>query len=391
MPAVAKDLVLGVLRAAAQADVARGSVGHDTTPALASPDAGFEPAALAQIVSGGLAPLLHHVLGDRVERLPKPQRDALVAADLTARVRHRVLLDTAAELVDVCAERSIPVTLLKGISVSERHFGAGHLRPMGDVDVLVPPDARARVEAALQARGYVPASGDWSEAAHGAPHRHPGTGVWVEIHDRLFAGRDAPCCPMFEPDRTAAHLLHSSFQGRPVCVLSDEYRLPYIATYWVRDLSMHAMHPSFIVPLLDAVRLLHDVGDRFDWHAMTALLGDDVATASLDVMLTYLDRHQLAPSASFVLPCLSRLQRRAGPVERRILHTTLDRFLLGGDPPMIGWRTSLLWSALLSPGLPASKMLALPWRIAFPQTISDRYSVQHLLRVARGLRRKASG
>lgn len=390
--------MLALLRAAAQHDGThdgahdRGGNDADNDAtcmprALAPPQEGFDPAALAYVVSGGLAPLLHRTLGARIEGLPQRQREALIGAALTAMVRHRRLVDTAAELVDLCAERSVPVALLKGISIGERHFDAGHLRPMGDVDILVSPDARRRLEAALQSRGYVPDAGDWSEAAHGAPHRHPETEVWVEVHDRLFAGHQAPCCAMFAPERTAAHLVRSSFRGRPVCVLGDEYQLVYTATYWLRDLSMHAVHPSFAVPLFDAVRLLRNVGDRLDWNSVRSLLGDDVAAASLYVMLSYLDRHRLAPAASRVLPTLALLQRRVGPAELRLLHATLDRYLLGGESPSLGWRTSLLWEALLSPGMPVAKMFTLPWRIAFPPAVPDRYSLRHLLRMARGLRR----
>lgn len=390
MPAATKELMLALLRAAAHPAGAQGDAGNDTTRmpgALAPPREGFDPAALDYVVSGGLAPLLHRTLGARVEDLPRWQRDALIGAELTAMVRHRRLVDTAAELVDLCAERSIPVTLLKGICVSERHFDAGHLRPMGDLDILVSPDARRPVEAALRARGYRPDPGDWSEAAHGAPHRHPGTDVWVEVHDRLFAGHQAPSCPMFAPGGIGAHLVRSSFQGRPVCVLGDEYQLVYIATYWLRDLSMHAVHPSFVIPLLDAVRLLRNVGDRLDWNTVRSLLGDDIAAASLYVTLSYLERHRLAPEGPGVLPTLAQLQRRVGSAELRVLHAALDRYLLGGESPLMGWRTSLLWDALLSPGTPAAKMLALPWRIVFPQAVPDRYSLRHVVRMARGLRR----
>ena len=73
---------------------------------------------------------------------------------LQREVKHGNFVDTANEVIDVCRELQIRPTLLKGISISEQHYPVAHLRPMGDIDVLIPSDAYDSVESALLRRGY---------------------------------------------------------------------------------------------------------------------------------------------------------------------------------------------------------------------------------------------
>jgi putative nucleotidyltransferase-like protein len=53
---------------------------------------------------------------------------------------NQILLDRTAGIVRVLDEAGIPSVILKGCAISLRYFGDVGLRPMGDIDVLVPPE-----------------------------------------------------------------------------------------------------------------------------------------------------------------------------------------------------------------------------------------------------------
>jgi len=348
--------------------------------------AGLDRAALERVTIAGLAPLLHDAAGPALQRLPAVQRESLLAADLTARVRHGRLTQVAKEVAELCHDLQVPLTLLKGISISEQHYPAPHLRPMSDIDVLVPATERVRVQSALQDCGYLPLGGDWRGAAHGAPLLHRKHAVWVEIHGSLFPRvARLSSTGLFAPSRLAQRSVPHALQGIPVSRLDDDLQLVYIASTWIRDLSQHTIHPSFLVPLFDVAFLLRRAGEQIDWEGMTAWLDDEMAATSLYVMLAYFARHDLAGAASVALPQLAAHQRLAGPIELRLLLGLLDRSLIGGAQPIIGPRARYLWDALLAERALPVKLAALPWRTIFPEDIQDRYSAQHLVRIARKL------
>ena len=140
------------------------------------------------------------------------------------------------------------------------------------------------------------------------PLFQPERRVWVEVHTGLFP--DASPLRrngLFSPSNLAAHSIASTYHGRPVFRLTDEMQVVYIASYWMRDLSMHGIHPSFVIPLLDAVHLLKASRQALDWDRCFAWLDNDMAIASLYIMLAYFCRSGLDESAS---PFLSRLAAR---------------------------------------------------------------------------------
>ena len=86
----------------------------------------------------------------------------------------------------------IPVVALKGVALAWRHYPEPGLRPMRDLDLLV-PEARARQAIALlHDAGFVPVATDAAtlaeafEYGHDLPaQRHAELGVTIELHHRL--------------------------------------------------------------------------------------------------------------------------------------------------------------------------------------------------------------
>jgi hypothetical protein len=351
------------------------------------------------VMEAGLAPLLYRAAQYTIEQAPAEWRNALKAADLTAQVLYGNVCDATSEIIDACRERGVRVTLLKGVSIGDQYYPAAHLRPMGDIDLLVAEGDRAWVESMMLRRGYSPMSNfeAGEEAPHGAPLFHRDRRVWVEIHTALFPrGERLLRNGLFSVPQIASQTVASTFQGRPVYRLTGEMQLVYIASYWIRDLSNNAFHPSFVAPLLDAVYLLKVSGQVLDWGGLLEWLDNDIATASLYVMLFYLSAHGLDQSATPSLSRLASSQDIVGAPERRIICRMIDANLIGGRPFLgqFGQRHPMIaltvLNSMLAPGSHVGKVLSLPWDIVFPPQIPERYSIEYQRqRVTRLLRRRA--
>lgn len=347
---------------------------HESARAVAAALAGATDAEMQWAMNGGLGPLAYQASGPAREQVPPVLARVLHGADLTAQVLHESRVQAAVEVVDTCASFGAMALLLKGISISEQHYPAPHLRSMTDIDILVPEGWYEEIETALVARGYELSSIEMGDgAAHGKPLRDRRRDVWVELHTTLFP----PNSPLhghrvFAQPTESAFAVDSAFNGRTVLRLRDEVQLLYIAAYWSRDLSMHSLHPTFITPLLDAIILIRASGATMSWERLAQWLGDDQGTASLYLLLSCLARHELVSLPTGFLATIAASQTIIGPAENRIIQSLIDRYLLGGRSLQLihSWH---VWANFLGPGARYAKTALLPWRIAFPPSYPHRY------------------
>ena len=296
------------------------------------------------ILRAGLGPLLRWTASDG-EDVPAEWARSLLAADLTARVRHADLVATAVAVLDVCRDLRVEATLLKGISVADRLYPAAHMRPMADVDVLVPADVEHKVAEALLACGFerIPYT-ETPGQHHGAPLRHARRQTLVEIHTALFP-ESAPVhgAAIFLPAHLHARRHVSSYHGTDAGRLSAEIQLAYMAAAWFNDMTTFRFHPSFLASLFDAVLLLRAHGSTLDWDEILRSVDNEMVKASLYALLTYVIRFGTTPPPGQVLRRLADNRGLVGPLQRRLIHAALDRYLLGGrswslpfPPPMPG-------------------------------------------------------
>lgn len=352
---------------------------------------------LRHVLKCGLAPLLWRWARDTGATLPTAWSETLQAADLTAQVVYGEICDATVAIVDACRELGVRVTLLKGISIGDQLYPAPHLRPMGDIDLLVAERDRARVEAMLHRRGGVRLAGFREEQGdpHGAPLFLPELRVWVEIHTGLFPEADRlRRNRLFAPGGLERHVVGSTFAGRPVGRLSDELQLVYVASYWLRDWSKQGVHTSFVRPLLDAAYLLSASGRELDWDGLLEWIDNELAAASLYVLLAFLSTRGICAVPPRVLERLGSKQDIVGTVELAILGAMIDGGLVDASPilgrfverhPMIA---QTVLRAMLSGGSHAGKLLSLPWALVFPPWVADRYTFRyHRDRLGRLLRR----
>ena len=341
---------------------------------------------LRHVINTGLAPLLWQMAQEVGTPPPPAWHDTLLAADLTARVVYGNMCDATVDIIDACQENGVRVTLLKGVSVGDQHYPAAHLRPMGDVDLLVAKRDRGWVEAMMLRRGYTRMAGFHAEDGdpHDTPLFQPELRVWVEIHTGLFPEGDLlRRNRLFAPSWLALQTVASTFRGRPVGRFSEELQLAYIASYWIRDLSNNGMHASFVKPLLDAVHLLEASGPLLDWDGMLEWLDNDLAAASLSVLLSFLSTRGFCAVPERILARLASAQDIVGATELRIVGAMIDRSLVAGRPflgsfgerhPMIA---ITVLKSLLAKGSHAGKLLSLPWAMVFPPWIAQRYTLRY--------------
>jgi hypothetical protein len=311
-------------------------------------------------MDGGLGPLLLHAARATGARVCDEWHAELAGADLSARFHHANLVDTACDVIDAGAATRVPVTLLKGISVSEELYPAEHLRPMGDVDVLVPHDGHARIEAELLAADYerLPFP-EIPGMHHGAPLRHRTRGTLVELHRELFPDHS----PLRQPGQdlsaatvTSAGTTPSRYHGRPVLRLLPSTQLLYIAASWFNDLTLRRPHPSFLASLFDAVYLASLHAELLADEVPSIPVDNPIASGSLLALLTYLPRFGLPAPSTRRIHALRAGPAPVGPLELRLIHAMLDRYQVG----------------------------ARQWRFALPPPVPGRYNLRRQLHTKLG-------
>ena len=325
----------------------------------------FTDAQIRWAVASGLGPFLIRA----VERDPaanaSPHWPLLFGADRTARVLAAAQFDATVQLVDACRPHTT-VTLLKGISLAERDYPSPHLRPMRDIDVLVSPDLVHTVQATLLGLGYreyVDPRFD-GYGHHALPLVHPRTGIWIEVHHRLFApGSELGGVDPFRPERVAANLRSSTFGGRAVNRLTDELEVAYIASHWALS-GARVYDGGAVVPMLDLIHLIK--GRALRWDDVIDPLSGSLASTHLHLLLGYLLRLGVAGVSRRAVERLARMKPSLDGVRQRVLHGILDRYVVEGRPYRGLARPATIaitWGTLLGPGSSIHNLARVPWRI----------------------------
>ena len=284
--------------------------------ALVTDDARFEldslaPGVVNRALESGLGPIMA-----RVSSLSPAQRsihgDAIQASDLTARLLTAEMLDAVADILRLTAGAGCDLVLLKGCSTCVRYYPEPHLRTMGDVDLLVGAEDWRRVEAMLRADGFVDTNAthppSWYEQHHHSiPLWHPQRQLWIELHTLLYP----PFSPLtaeqrFSPKAIEEFVTTTAIAGSTARVFGHELQLVYTATRW-------ADMPNFqrgAFPILDAALLMARHGATLDWARIGSLVDGTWGTTALRLMLTYLDRCELASQSP--RPCCANSPARTG-------------------------------------------------------------------------------
>jgi hypothetical protein len=349
--------------------------------ALVADDGQFDPGSLAP---GVLNRALDNGLGAVVARVSRaaPARaldhaESIQAADLTSRLVTADTLEAVADLLRMTAGEGFDLVLLKGCATSVRYYPEPHLRTMGDVDLLVAPDEWRQVEALMRANGFVDTTAThppaWYEQHHhSVPLWHPQRRLWIELHTRLYPPfSPLGAEPRFLPAAVDELVTTVAIDGFPARVFSHELQLVYTATRW-------ADMPNFqrgAFPVLDAALLITAHGSTLDWNRVATLVDGTWGATALRLMLTYLDRWELAEIPDAVLDHLARQDRFTNRAQIELLHRLITTYVMEGRP--LGaivtsrtWRTT--WSTVVGPTAPWAKPFRLVANVAFPPAGRER-------------------
>lgn len=162
-------------------------------PAAVRPDGWDGLVALA--LHQGMGPLLlWQVQAAGRGDVLRPVLPSLRQARARNTVQHLLAVQTQTRIQGALAAAGIPCLWIKGIALAETLYPAPELRPMLDVDLLVPYDRRQAALAALQGLGYalLPQLFDGTESLkhHYALQGPEGDRILVELHFRLLGAAD---------------------------------------------------------------------------------------------------------------------------------------------------------------------------------------------------------
>ena len=227
-------------------------------------------------------------------------------------LRNQRTFNTAADILRTLASRGIDTMVLKGIALSHLYYRDRGVRPMLDVDVMVPSTAASDAVATLTAAG-------WIETGP----RHPSR--FRFLHGVKLLGDNGAECD-----------LHWHLRGESTRVDAD-------AVWWRRSVPLdigsvatRALDPTgnlfhsvaHGVPwnqmpslrwVADAVTMLSTVGDDIDWDLILRMTVEIRLVVRMRQGLAYLRRRHGAPVPEWVLEALeaapvAAVERLAEPI-----------------------------------------------------------------------------
>jgi putative nucleotidyltransferase-like protein len=309
------------------------------------------PSVMEHALELGLGPVVEHLAGTADHRLGPPYVERIRAADLTARALTSAAYDSLAHALAAARHVQCPVILLKGAATALRYYPSPHLRPMGDIDVLVPVDRQAAFEDALRTFKFrqfpIDPWVNYDDHLHSAPFWDPERDVWIEVHTSVFP-RDYRLAqdPRFSQAAIAAQLTPIAVRDQTAYAMNHELQLIYTSARWSEMFDpRHGVYP-----ILDAALLIREHGDTLDWERILALVEGSWAALPLHLMLWCLDESDLSPIPPYVLHALGtrycHLNRHSRTVLRRMIVTCVieGRFVKRNEP-----RLQLVWTSLVRP------------------------------------------
>jgi hypothetical protein len=231
-----------------------------TAPAEPSP--GAWAAIAAQAREHRLRPLLHSHAKGWPFAVPAPLAEDWASAHRRSAER---ALRQRAELVKIGADLAaagIQATVLKGGAIAWRGWFDPALRPMRDLDLLVPTDAADAAQQLLRNLGYSGAEGPNAENDKHLPGlRSPRTNTTIEIHLHLIEPSGSSGQNHDQAFRRLCEQRLLSLPGTAVLALSDTDTLLHLILHGALD---HQFNNGPVL-LFDVVMLLEH--GRIDWAA----------------------------------------------------------------------------------------------------------------------------
>lgn len=269
--------------------------GDDAAHHLADirPDSWQNMASLAEYHS--VAPLVYGEIQKHDIDIPESLRQQFRALVLRHRLANTIRFRCMAEIAALLASHDIDLIVLKGAALAHLVYDEVHLRPMRDLDLLLPPDRVMQAADLLQGLGY--------EMPHGLhrynhrPHHLPGLEnkvdgllVSVELHHDVIH-RDSRCSMTMTDLREAPQVFTCG--GQRLQALSH--------TDMLRHLCVHSFAPA------RELRMIH----LYDIMIYAAKFADQINWTLLRTEYPYVING--IRCIHFLLPCPEAVARQVDP------------------------------------------------------------------------------
>lgn len=240
------------------------------------------------------AACLHHSLGQAGLRqyLPPDLRDRLAAAYKRSTLRALSMQRDMLKTSSILDRAGIPHLFMKGAYLAQFAYPELGLRPLRDLDVLVPQDSALAAFEALLASGLErkpPHMGDpaahLAERKHLPPVRFPG-GATVEVHTRTISAS-----PLLRPG--SGEGVHAALSSRQV---TRDVAGSAITFEGPENLLLHlSVHAAIDHRFDNGPLILSDVGwmletHSIDWNLLWRLAETQGATRGLALVLRLVER-----------------------------------------------------------------------------------------------------
>jgi hypothetical protein len=227
------------------------------------------------------------------------------------------LLRRAAGWVAEWRAQGVPVAVLKGAALAAGTYADPGMRPMADVDLLVPLAHAPAVGARLQAAGWRPEKTGprWEDVSFATMH----SVNWERGAERLDLHWHVlhRCTRAEITELFWARSRPLALPGAAAVQLAPEDALLHVCSHGVQ----YAVQPPFRW-LADAAWILRRAGAEFDWSRVTAMAGRTGTTLALREGLGYAADELRLPVPAGVLAALR--SRRVSARERWAFRRTTD-------------------------------------------------------------------
>lgn len=319
---------------------------------------------VAVALNHGVGPMLLWALERQGVDTSDPVWNPLIAATRQTAIQYMLAASSQKQVDAALAQAGIPAIWFKGVDLARTVYAKPSLRPMGDIDLLVPYELRQPALAVVEALGYKLEEAELFEGAHDLIHHYHLRGniaaaVRVELHFRLLGYSDR-LLPLEQLDWFWQHTRLWTGGDVSYTFLQPEAHLLYLCAHTVLQ---HGEADFRLLRYFDLHQLLAH-SPAFDW--------DVVVDQAVVLGWTYAVERALSLTQHFFatpLPAdlLDTLRRRR-PAHEDVAVVT-DRQVRGTR-----WEGIQVHFATMS--WPARARLA--WRLAVPPTayMRWRYDVQ---------------
>lgn len=214
-----------------------------------------------------LAAVAHGLAGAGWTGVPAAARRRLTDALAVGRARHLLMTRELGRILKACAAEGLAVIVLKGPALAESVYPLPALRPCGDLDLLVRPADRLRMDAVLRELGLRRVadehSWDFDIAYDGATVYETADGVRIDLHWSLLTE------PRFVWNAAETEIWERSVPtvvaGEAARGLGREDLVLYLAAHLAVHHTLAGLRRYWDVALLVERR-----GDEVDWPTLRA-------------------------------------------------------------------------------------------------------------------------